>query len=133
MPFTAPTFTLLRAIARGCRGKAMIRFALSQEQVHIVERLVASGRYAAPDNVIGAALALLEVRERERLDCLAALHEALSVTGDGAPAEASDAGVPLVDALRVDAPALERPEPFDGDALAEIERLIASRATGALV
>lgn len=100
----------------------MIRFALSQEQLDIVERLVASGRFEAPQTVIGAALALLETRERERIDCLAALHQALS---DDRP---DDAGRDAADVTPAsDAPSLSS-EPFDADALDEIERLIASKA-----
>ncbi len=98
----------------------MIRFALSQEQMGIVERLVASGRFEAPQNVIGAALSLLESRERERLDCLAALHEALTSTDAGsAPGETQQMAAP---SLHDDS------QPFDAEALDEIERLIASRA-----
>lgn len=91
----------------------MIRFALSQDQVEIVQRLVASGRFEEPETVIGTALSLLETRERERIDCLAALHQALSEDGTAA------AG---------DAPSLENADPFDAEALDEIERLIASKA-----
>ena len=98
----------------------MIRFALSQEQMSIVERLVATGRFEAPQNVIGAALSLLESRERERLDCLAALHAALTCEDAGSAAGATK---------QVAAPSLrDDPQPFDADALDEIERLIASRA-----
>lgn len=106
-------------------GEAMIRFALSQEQVHIVERLVATGRFEAPNSVIGAALALLESRENERLVCLTALHDALAL--DATAPEAAALQNPANDGA---APAAsEDPQPFDADALAEIERLIASRAT----
>lgn len=127
----------------------MIRFALSQDQIAIVERLVATGRFDEPHGVIGAALALLETRERERLDCLAALHEALSLKDGEAQddfepqddaeangdAEHADAGQPVF----ADAPSLDDDaQPFDAAALDEIERLIASKAAvakpaGALV
>lgn len=97
----------------------MIRFALSQEQLALVDRLVASGRYEAQDSVIGAALDLLETRERERLETLAALHEALTCSdealdgmGDGAQEEDGS---------------------FDAAILDEIERLIAAHPRAAVL
>lgn len=110
----------------------MIQFSLSQEQIHIVERLVASGRYEAPQTVIGAALSLLENRERERLSCLEALQEALvaaeneNLEGLGlGSADSTADGLPS--AAQLD----EASTPFDAEALDEIERLIASRAPAA--
>lgn len=110
-------------------GGNMIQFALSQDQIAIVERLVASGRFEEPHSVIGAALALLEVRERERFDCLAALHDALALNG----AAADESGESIAVELAQDAPAFECADPFDADALDEIERLIATRAVNLAV
>lgn len=137
------TFAQLRAYPAGALGETMIRFALSQEQIDIVERLVASGRYEAPQSVLEAALVLLETRERQRIDCLTALHDALAseekgeagADEDDAPQEKNAAGKMNGD----DVPALEADIcddgdglPFDDAALDEIERLIASRAAVAV-
>ncbi|MFG1480091.1 type II toxin-antitoxin system ParD family antitoxin [Xanthobacter sp. V4C-4] len=54
------------------------RFALSPEHSGLVDRFIASGRFDGPQAVIGAALALLEGRERERVEKLSVLHEAIS-------------------------------------------------------
>lgn len=96
----------------------MIRFALSQEQLALVDRLVASGRYEAQESVIGAALGLLEMRERERLVSLAALHDALAAEDDGEDdGEDEDGEIPAAD---------HEAASFDGAILDEIERLIAA-------
>lgn len=54
------------------------QLALSVEHSGLVDRFVASGRYEGPQAVIGAALALLESRERERAEKLSVLHDAIS-------------------------------------------------------
>lgn len=51
---------------------------LSPEHFSLIDRFVASGRFDGPQAVIGAALALLEGRERERAEKLRALHDALA-------------------------------------------------------
>ena len=99
----------------------MIRFALSQEQLALVDRLIASGRYAAQESVIGAALTLLEMRERERLDHLTALHEALIAEDEGDTDRDSGAH----EAAPCEA------APCDADLLDEIERLIAAHPRAA--
>ncbi|MEP9349284.1 type II toxin-antitoxin system ParD family antitoxin [Xanthobacter sp. KR7-225] len=98
-------------------GEVMvIRFALSQEQLALVDRLIASGRYEAQESVIGAALTLLEMRERERLDQLTALHDAL-IAEDDCAAD-GDGGADVAG-------------PCDTDLLDEIERLIAAHPRAA--
>ncbi|MFG1417075.1 type II toxin-antitoxin system ParD family antitoxin [Xanthobacter sp. V0B-10] len=51
---------------------------LSPEHTGLIDRFVASGRFEGPQAVIGAALALLEGRERERAEKLSVLHDAIS-------------------------------------------------------
>ncbi|MDQ0507286.1 type II toxin-antitoxin system ParD family antitoxin [Xanthobacter agilis] len=52
--------------------------ALTPEHSGLVDSFIASGRFEGPQAVIGAALALLEGRERERTEKLRALHDAVS-------------------------------------------------------
>lgn len=54
------------------------RFTLSPEHSSLIDRFIASGRFEGPQAVIGAALSLLEGRERDRTEKLSALHEALA-------------------------------------------------------
>lgn len=103
----------------------MIRFALSQEQLALVDRLVASGRYEAQESVIGAALGLLEMRERERLSSLAALHEALAAEDEEDQDDEDQDDV----ILAADEAAL----PLDTAILDEIERLIAAHPRAAVL
>lgn len=51
---------------------------LSPEHSGLIDRFLATGRFEGPQAVIGAALALLEGRERERAEKLSVLHEAIS-------------------------------------------------------
>ena len=101
----------------------VIRFALSQEQLALVDRLVASGRYEAQESVMGAALGLLEMRERERLSSLAALHAALAA--EDADEDADQDGEILAD----DDAAM----PLDAAILDEIERLIVAHPRAAVL
>lgn len=74
------------------------RFALLPEHLNIVERFVDLGRFAEPHAVIGAALNLLEGRERERTASLSALHDALA--RDAEPAAPGGLGFDPDETLR---------------------------------